>query len=305
MQQGSESKKEFSTTNLAKELKISTNDMFQQLLESGLIVRSNTGWDLTHMGKSKGGVYKNSEKFGRFIIWPESIKVELERNSENEKPGMITATSIGKTFNISATRINSILSELGWIKKDAIKGWHLTELGKRLGGVESKYATSGVSFVRWPEKIIKNEILVTNICQASGDVPQAKEEAHNLIKSDPTEFREKFRPEYRAKDGHYVRSKSEIIIDNTLYDYKIVHAYERKLPVEENIYCDFYIPNKGGVYIEYWGLDEEKYLANKKRKLEIYNKYNFNLIELFEKDVSNLEDTLPAKLLYFGIGVEQ
>ncbi len=166
MQQRSESNKEFSTTNLAKELKISTHDMFQKLLELGLIVRNNTDWDLTHMGKSKGGVYKNSEKFGRFIIWPESIKVELERNSEDEKPGMITATSIGKTFNISATRTNSILSELGWIKKDAIKGWHLTEQGKRLGGVESKYATSGVSFARWPERIIKNEILVTNIRQA-------------------------------------------------------------------------------------------------------------------------------------------
>ncbi len=304
MQQRSESNKEFSTTNLAKELKISTHDMFQKLLELGLIVRNNTDWDLTHMGKSKGGVYKNSEKFGRFIIWPESIKVELERNSEDEKPGMITATSIGKTFNISATRTNSILSELGWIKKDAIKGWHLTEQGKRLGGVESKYATSGVSFVRWPERIIKNEILVTNIRQASGDVSQVKEEeSYNIIKSDPTEFREKFRAEHRAKDGHYVRSKAELIIDNTLYDYKIVHAYERKLPVEEDVYCDFYIPT-GKVYIEYWGLDEEKYLANKKRKLEIYSKYNFNLIELLEKDVSNLEDTLPAKLLDFGIGVE-
>ena len=82
-----------------------------------------------------------------------------------------------------------------------------------------------------------------------------------------------------------------------------MHAYERKLPVEEDVYCDFYIPT-GKVYIEYWGLDEEKYLAKKKRKLDIYKKYNFNIIELFEKDVSNLEDTLPAKLLNFGIGVE-
>lgn len=278
--------------------------MFQKLLELGLIVRSNTGWELTQVGKSKGGVYKNSEKFGRFITWPESMKVDLEGNSEDEKPGLLTATSIGLTFNISATRTNSILSELGWIKKDVIKGWHLTELGTRLGGMESKYATSGVSFVRWPERIIKNEILVTNIRQASGDASQAKEEvSYNIKKSDSTEFREKFRAEHRAKDGHYVRSKAELIIDNTLYDYKIVHAYERKLPVEEDVYCDFYIPT-GKVYIEYWGLDEEKYLAKKKRKLDIYNKYNFNIIELFEKDVSNLEDTLPAKLLNFGIGVE-
>lgn len=304
MNEKSEGIKKLSTTNLAKELKISLHDMFQKLVESGLIARTNSGWDLTPMGKSKGGVYKNSEKFGRYIVWPASITVELDKNREDENPGLVTATSIGKKFNMSANRINSILSELGWIKKDAIKGWHITELGKRLGGAQSKYTTSGVSFARWPETIINNEILVTSIRQASGDVSQVKEEeSHNAKKSEPTEFRDKFRPEHRATDGHYVRSKAELIIDNWLYFSKIVHAYERKLPIEEDIYCDFYIPT-GKVYIEYWGLDEEKYLARKKRKLEIYSKYNLNLIQLFEKDVSNLEDTLPAKLLEFGIPVE-
>ncbi len=304
MDQTIEATKELSTTNLAKELTINLHEMFQKLVELGLIVRNGSSWDLTQMGKSKGGVYKKSQRFGRYIIWPASIKVELEGNSEDEKPGLVTATSIGKTFSISATRANSILSELGWIKKDTIKGWHLTELGKGWGGVESKHTGSGVSFCRWPEKIINNEILVTNIRQASGDVsPVKEEESYNITKSDSTAFRERFKAEHRAKDGHCVRSKAELIIDNTLYDYKIVHAYERKLPVEEDLYCDFYIPT-GKVYIEYWGLDEEKYLANKKRKLDIYSKYSLNLIQLLEKDVSNLDDTLPAKLLDFGIGVE-
>ena len=45
-------------------------------------------------------------------------------------------------------------------------------------------------------------------------------------------------------------------------------------------------------------------LVEKNKKLEIYKKYNLNLIELFEKDVSNLDDTLPAKLLEFHIPVE-
>ena len=100
-----------------------------------------------------------------------------------------------------------------------------------------------------------------------------------------------------------MRSKSEIIIDNWLYVSKIVHAYERKLPIEEELYCDFYLPT-GKVYIEYWGLDEDKYLSRKEKKLEIYKKYNLNLIQLVEKDISNLEDVLPAKLLEFGIPVE-
>jgi hypothetical protein len=82
---------------------------------------------------------------------------------------------------------------------------------------------------------------------------------------------------------------------------EIVHAYERKLPVEEELYSDFYIPT-GKVYIEYWGYENDaKYLARKKAKQEIYAKYNFNLIELEDKDVQNLDDILPRLLLKHGV----
>ncbi|MBK8822152.1 MAG: hypothetical protein IPN58_05960 [Anaerolineales bacterium] len=63
-------------------------------------------------------------------------------------------------------------------------------------------------------------------------------------------FREKFTPTHRATDGHWVRSKAEMLIDNWLYMSGVVHGYERQLPVEEELYCDFYIP-EGKVYIEY------------------------------------------------------
>jgi hypothetical protein len=77
-----------------------------------------------------------------------------------------------------------------------------------------------------------------------------------------------------------------------------------QLPVEEEIYSDFYIP-KGKVYIEYWGYsDEPKYSARKQRKLEIYHKYNFHLIELTDKEMQNLDDTLPKLLLAFGISTD-
>ncbi len=92
-----------------------------------------------------------------------------------------------------------------------------------------------------------------------------------------------------------------MLIDNWLYMSEIVHAYERKLPIEEDVYCDFYLP-VGKVYIEYWGLeDDEKYLERKNEKLEIYKKYGFNLIELEDLDIQNLDDILPKKLLKFGI----
>ena len=116
-------------------------------------------------------------------------------------------------------------------------------------------------------------------------------------------FRGKFDAKHRTTDGHMVRSRAEMIIDNWLYMSEIVHAYERKLPVEEELYCDFYLPC-GKVYIEFWGYEnDDKYLARKKTKQDIYRKYEFNLIELNDSDIQNLDDILPRKLLKFGIQV--
>jgi len=98
-----------------------------------------------------------------------------------------------------------------------------------------------------------------------------------------------------------VRSKAEMLIDNWLYMAEIVHAYERKLPIEEEVYCDFYIP-KGKIYIEFWGLENDpKYAKRKETKRNIYKKYNFKLIELTDEEVFNLDDILPRMLLKFGV----
>lgn len=71
--------------------------------------------------------------------------------------------------------------------------------------------------------------------------------------------------------------------------------------MEEELYCDFYIPG-GKVYIEYWGLENDpKYAARKKTKLDIYRKYGFNLIELTEEHVCNLDDHLPKMLLKYNV----
>ena len=72
-------------------------------------------------------------------------------------------------------------------------------------------------------------------------------------------------------------------------------------PVEEPIYSDFYIPT-GKVYIEYWGFENNpKYLKRKKKKIELYEKYDFNLIQLEDKHVQNLDDVLPRLLLKYGV----
>ena len=298
-----ESKNEVSTSALATILGKSSQALFHQLAEMGLIVRNADTWDLTSAGKRKGGFYKTSDKYGKYIVWPQSLKAELDDSQPDASIQPLTATAIGKHFGIPANRINSVLSELGWITKH-IKGWQVTELGKRLGGIQAKDKTSGVPYVRWPESIMTNKILVINIRESKGEILATSQDQAQNTSADEVEFREKFQAKHRAKDGHYVRSKAELLIDNWLYDSEVVHAYERKLPVEEEIYSDFYILT-GKVYIEYWGYeDDSKYFSRKEKKREIYKKYDLKLIELTDKDVQNLDDTLPRKLLEFGVKTE-
>ena len=94
---------------------------------------------------------------------------------------------------------------------------------------------------------------------------------------------------FRTLDGHYVKSNPESIIDDILYELRIVHCYEKKVPIdvdEQAITCDWFIPvlnNRSGIYIEYWGMNTKDYLANKERKRQAYKEHNIPLIEI-EKD---------------------
>ena len=111
-------------------------------------------------------------------------------------------------------------------------------------------------------------------------------------------FRSKFPATMRAEDGHWVRSKAEQIIDNWLYHKNIVHAYERMVPIDQEVYCDFFIP-LGQVWIEYWGSEDATYLKRKELKKKYYAANKKNLIELTDKDVANIDDVLPRKLMKY------
>lgn len=295
------SHKKISTSALAKSKNVNTKSMFELLATQGYTLQQEGGKsELTEKGKSKGGEMMHSKKFGDYIVWPEDINLAQAPQTIAKLP-LITATAIGKQFELSANKINYILSELGWVKK-SIKGWLATEHGAKLGGVQAEDQRSGVPYVRWPSTIIEVRALKRSIDEVKGtSQPENLDVASTTTEVSNNSFREKFPAKHRSADGHMVRSKAEMLIDNWLYMAEIVHAYERKLPIEEDVYCDFYIPT-GKVYIEYWGYDnDEKYTARKQKKISIYKKYGFNLIELVDADVQNLDDTLPRLLLKFGI----
>lgn len=289
-----------STTVLAKSKGLSTQELFAHLLECGFIEKDKDSWTLTAEGQANGGEYKESNQYGKYIVWPENLALNITNGCDDgNQIKMVNATAIGRSFDLSANKINFIFSELGWLNK-GIKGWVLTEQGKKQGGLQAEDKKSGIPFVRWPEAIIESKSLKETIGHVKGTEedhpPESKE-----YESNDVGFREKFDAKHRAADGHFVRSKAEMLIDNWLYMAEIVHAYERKLPIEEDVYSDFYIPT-GKVYIEYWGYEnDQKYLARKQKKIDLYKKYGFNLIELQDKDVQNLDDILPRMLLKYGV----
>lgn len=297
-----------STTALANELDIPANELFNKLKSLNWIDRKNDKWALTDLGKQKGGQIKSSPKYGDYIVWPEHISIEQNNNSQT-KSKLLNATTIGKEFGVSNQRLNLILSELGWIEKD-LAGWKVTKFGKSVGGKQFESEQSGGTYVMWPETLLINN----NLKNAFNDNTTPGEKSNPIttekstIQQDTSKpgtdnFREKFPATFRTKDGHMVGSRAEVIIDNALYDYKLAHAYERKLPVEEDVYSDFFIPTEN-VYIEYWGMVvDPKYAERKKIKLELYAKYEFKLIELTDADIFNLDDNLPRKLLKFNIKV--
>jgi hypothetical protein len=289
-----ESIKQISTTALAKNYSISSKEMFLQLSNLGLIEKKGDVWSLTNEGVKRGGRFVESKRFGKYIAWPENLSLNV---TPAEK--LITSTVIGKQYNLSANKINFLLSELGWVYK-GLKGWLTTPQGVRQGAIQDEDKKSGIPYIRWPESILENKLLQNSVEQLSGTTIST-EPVQETTTSEEKGFREKFEAKHRATDGHFVRSKAEMLIDNWLYMAEIVHAYERKLPVEEDVYCDFYIPT-GKVYIEYWGYENDpKYLKRKETKREIYKKYGFNLIELQDEHVQNLDDILPRLLLKHGI----
>lgn len=78
-----------------------------------------------------------------------------------------SSTKLGKHFNLSPTRMNLVLAELGWIEKYT-KGWTASDRGKQFGTEVREARQSGVPYVVWPQTIQANKILLAAIADVQG-----------------------------------------------------------------------------------------------------------------------------------------
>ena len=149
----------------------------------------------------------------------------------------------------------------------------------------------------------------TNTGRKNPQTPRPSNDAKPQLNQQPVansqiaDPRNRYPAYYRTSDGHYVRSRAEAMIDDWLFNRHIAHAYERKLPVEDDVLCDFYLP-QGNVYIEFWGRgDDPAYARRMQEKQQIYQRHNLQLISLTDAELYRLDDHMPGLLRPHGVNV--
>ncbi|OED46123.1 hypothetical protein ACH42_04060 [Endozoicomonas sp. (ex Bugula neritina AB1)] len=296
--------RKISTSALARSLELPVKEMFRKLEQAGWIERDNDNWALTTKGQTEGGEYTTHVKYGTYIVWPEqiaSLSTEVKERPADESlhNGALTATQIGERNHLSGRQINRMFAELGWIKR-AGKNWMVTALGERVGGRAQENHHNQQTYVCWPEQVLHNPNVISSLKDVKADLSHAiglDDQAGNEMGV----YREKFPAKLRAADGHILRSKTELVIDNWLYMAGIVHAYERRLPIDLDAYAEFYLPS-GNVYLEYMGQDSDTdYRQRKDVKINLYKSHDLNVIALTEEQVRNIDVHLPRLLSEHGI----
>lgn len=151
----------------------------------------------------------------------------------------------------------------------------------------------------------KNNEVENNIIDEDGKENVVEDEIDSNIEWQ--DYRRVYPMNIRCKDGHYVRSKAEKMIDDYLFEKQIIHVYEQRVVNENNdetYYPDFYLPYIGrvtgecrGVYIEFFGLENNpKYLATEKKKINYYKSKGFDVIEVRESNINCIEDFLDDQI---------
>lgn len=268
-----------STSALAKALKKTTKQMFAELETLGWIERQHEAWQLTTKGEFEGGKYRESQKFGRYIIWPREVAEHKALSSPDA--GLLSLSQLSKHFSLSRTTMEQILQEMAWIRANK-KGWQVTPLGEKNGAHQRENRSTGVPYVLWSDSTVEHEVL-------TDWVEEVQTGLNDL--------------ELRCCDGHQVANEAERLIDNWLYLSGLAHAYKRRLPFSEKLYADFYLPQHH-LYVEYWG-DQvaATELSAKMRKKELLETNNCACIEIQDEDLLRLDEALTRKLLNHNIEI--
>ncbi|MFT6955142.1 MAG: hypothetical protein ACJAYC_000130 [Halieaceae bacterium] len=288
-----------STSALAKKLSIPSQQLFVTLRDYGWIERHGEHWGLTPKGEFEGGTYQNSRRFGRYIVWPETIEthplvVAIESSQR------ITAAGMRRYYpRLHPRQINRALAEMG-LQHHSIVGWELSALGRTLGGQQEESENTGAFYVTWPHEIVDHPVVHRELSrQTDQNEPSAALVSSSELDlfANPSLSLE----EFNGIDGHSLNGQLEMRVCNWLYLAQLAHAYRRALPIEEVVLADFYLP-AGNVYIDCWEAEVPAgELSAKLHKRDIYKELGLRSIEVNAADAEKLDEVLGRGLLAFGI----
>lgn len=289
-----------STTALARELELPVQQLFVTLRDYGWIERRAEAWLLTSKGEYEGGLYRDSRRFGRYIVWPKTL-IQHPLLSAIESNQRITAASLRRFYpSLHPRHINRALAELG-LQTHSLLGWELTPLGQRWGGQQAESENSGAFFVTWPHEIVDHPVVRRELSRlafgSEAELPQSGEGEQDLFSSASSGGHD----DVLGMDGHQLQSSLERRVCDWLYLAQLAHAHRRLLPCEEAIQADFYLP-QGHIYIDCWSDDAAPgELSLRMRRRELYQELDLRFIEINQKDEPRLDEVLVRALLKFGI----
>ena len=234
-----------STTALARKLDIPVQQLFATLRDYGWIRRSEETWVLLPKGEFEGGSYQNSRRFGRYIVWPQTLdRHPLLAAIESNK--RITAASMRRYYSrLHARQINRALAEIG-LQHHSILGWELTDLGRSMGGQQEESEASGAFYVTWPHEVIDHPVVHRELTRQSDQIPTLEPGDSSAEPDLFTNAETKLNCD--GIDGHLLRTPLQMRVCNWLYLAQLVHAYRRALPTEELILCGFLSASRQCLY---------------------------------------------------------
>ncbi|WP_439100471.1 hypothetical protein [Congregibacter sp.] len=304
-----------STSALAKRLKLPIQQLFVTLRDYGWIDRRDNGWALTAKGELQGGAYQESQRFGRYIVWPESL-MEHPMITAIESNQRITPGGMQRYYpHLGVRQINRNFAELGLLKLTR-RGLELSTLGERFGGRQERDEDNGLLIISWPHEIVDNAVIHRELNRLASDgvalretdSPAATREQSRQTAAGsvaPDLFEDVESPKISADvstaqrcglDGHGVDSLLQLRVCDWLYEAQYAHARNRRLPVEEPLTADFYVPALR-LYIECWERDvPTQTLTRRLRTREVCRELDLAYQEIAAADIERVDDLLTRRV---------
>ena len=284
----------YSRSALATKLAVTLKELTHALIEAGWLEdkgdTKQKEWYLTNKGKFEGGVYRESKKFGKYIVWPQSI---LSHNViKSLQKTTINVSKISASFDIPPTILNKLLSDLGWIVPSD-KGWNITEQGTKNGAIQQASDETGIPYVVWSRKILDSNVLQAHIGSYRGD------------KGFILQRQVSGKIFFRSLSGLWVDHISDLLIGNYLYICGVSFAYQRfinsghKDPIE----VDFYLPSAGIVILVNRDNVNPTELSQEIEKRSVVEKCGFLSINITSIEIATLDKSLPKLLLPLGLSL--